>query len=222
MIDLNFSRLWRYDDVFLHGVLVTLLLTLIATVAGLAIGTACASAAGSRFRPLRLAVRTYVEIIRNTPTLIQIFLIFFVLPFAGLRLPPVYAAATALSIYFGAFATEILRSGIASIPRSQIEAGQCLGLTRWEVFRHVVMPPALRNVFPSLASQIVLLFLGTSLASQVSAEELFHAAGFVESRTYRSFEVYAVVCAIYLALVLVMKALFLAVERFAFRWPVGR
>jgi polar amino acid transport system permease protein len=219
---LNFSQLWRYDDVFLHGVLVTLLLTLIATVAGLLIGALCASAAQSRFAALRLAVRAYVEIIRNTPTLIQIFLIFFVLPFAGLRLPPVYAAATALSIYFGAHATEILRSGLASIPRSQLEAGQCLGLTRWEVFRHVILPPALRNVFPSLTSQIVLLFLGTSLASQVSAEELFHAAGFVESRTYRSFEVYAVVCAIYLALVLLLKGAFFAVERLAFRWPTGR
>ncbi|WP_156421544.1 amino acid ABC transporter permease [Aureimonas sp. AU40] len=219
---LNFSQLWRYDDVLLHGVLVTLLLTLIATVAGLAIGALCASAAQSRFASLRLAVRAYVEIIRNTPTLIQIFLIFFVLPFAGLRLPPVYAAATALSIYFGAHATEILRSGLASIPRSQLEAGQCLGMTRWEVFRHVILPPALRNVFPSLTSQIVLLFLGTSLASQVSAEELFHAAGFVESRTYRSFEVYAVVCAIYLALVLLMKGAFFAVERLAFRWPTGR
>lgn len=222
MVQLNFNQLWRYQDEFLHGVSLTLLLTLVATVAGLAIGLVCASAAGSRFAALRLFVRSYVEVIRNTPALIQLFLIFFVLPYAGLRLPPVYAAAAALSIYMGAYATEIIRGGLASIPRSQIEAGQCLGLTRWQVFRHVILPPALRNIYPSITSQIVLLLLGTSLASQVSASELFHAAAFVESRTFRSFEVYAVVCAIYFTLVLAFRLAFAGIGRIAFRWPTGR
>lgn len=222
MLQLNFNQLWRYQDEFLHGVSLTLLLTLVATVAGLAIGLVCATAAGSRFAALRLLVRSYVEVIRNTPALIQLFLIFFVLPYAGLRLPPVYAAAAALSIYMGAYATEILRGGLASIPRSQIEAGQCLGLTRWQVFRHVILPPALRNIYPSITSQIVLLLLGTSLASQVSASELFHAAAFVESRTFRSFEVYAVVCAIYFTLVLAFRLAFVGIGRIAFRWPTGR
>lgn len=222
MVQLNFNQLWRYQDEFLHGVSLTLLLTLVATVAGLAIGLAGAAAAGSRFAALRLFVRSYVEVIRNTPALIQLFLIFFVLPYAGLRLPPVYAAVTALSIYMGAYATEIIRGGLASIPRSQIEAGQCLGLTRWQVFRHVILPPALRNIYPSITSQIVLLLLGTSLASQVSAPELFHAAAFVESRTFRSFEVYAVVCAIYFTLVLAFRLAFAGIGRVAFRWPTGR
>ncbi|WP_306030071.1 amino acid ABC transporter permease [Stappia sp. MMSF_3263] len=222
MLQLNFNQLWRYQDEFLHGVSLTLMLTLVATVAGLAIGLVCATAAGSRFAALRLLVRSYVEVIRNTPALIQLFLIFFVLPYAGLRLPPVYAAAAALSIYMGAYATEILRGGLASIPRSQIEAGQCLGLTRWQVFRHVILPPALRNIYPSITSQIVLLLLGTSLASQVSASELFHAAAFVESRTFRSFEVYAVVCAIYFTLVLAFRLAFVGIGRIAFRWPTGR
>lgn len=222
MVQLNFNQLWRYQDEFLHGVSLTLLLTLVATVAGLAIGLVCAAAAGSRFAALRLLVRSYVEVIRNTPALIQLFLIFFVLPYAGLRLPPIYAAATALSIYMGAYATEIIRGGLASIPRSQVEAGQCLGLSRWQVFRHVILPPALRNIYPSITSQIVLLLLGTSLASQVSASELFHAAAFVESRTFRSFEVYAVVCAIYFILVLAFRLAFAGIGRIAFRWPTGR
>lgn len=222
MLQLNFNQLWRYQDEFLHGMSLTLLLTLVATLAGLVIGLAGAAAAGSRFAALRLFVRSYVELIRNTPALIQLFLIFFVLPYAGLRLPPVYAAAAALSIYMGAYASEIIRGGLASIPRSQIEAGQCLGLTRWQVFRHVILPPALRNIYPSITSQIVLLLLGTSLASQVSAPELFHAAAFVESRTFRSFEVYAVVCAIYFTLVLAFRLAFAGIGRIAFRWPTGR
>jgi polar amino acid transport system permease protein len=173
-------------------------------------------------RPVRIAVRAYVELIRNTPALIQLFLIFFVLPGMGLKLPPFEAASVALSLYFGAYATEIVRSGLDSIHRSQVEAATCLGLGRWQVFRHVVLLPALRNVYPSITSQFVLLLLGSSLASQVSAEELFHTAGFVESRSFRSFEVYAVVCAMYLAMVVAFKLLFAAAGRLAFRWPVRR
>ncbi|WP_225769035.1 amino acid ABC transporter permease [Inquilinus sp. Marseille-Q2685] len=219
---LNFRPLWRYEDQLLDGALMTLLLTGIAAAAGLAIGVAGALALRHSPRPLRLLVRAYVELIRNTPALIQLFLIFFVLPGLGLKLPPFEAAAVALSLYFGAYATEIVRSGLDSIHRSQVEAASCLGLTRWQVFRHVVLPPALRNVYPSITSQFVLLLLGSSLASQVSAEELFHTAGFVESRSFRSFEVYAVVCVLYLAMVAAFKALFAAVGRLAFRWPVRR
>ena len=94
----------------------------------------------------------------------------FILPGLGLKLPP-FAAAAALSLYFGAYATEILRAGLDSIPRSQIEAGHCLGLSSWQVYRHIVLAPALRNVYPALGSQLVILLLGTSLASQVSAED---------------------------------------------------
>ena len=221
-MNLNFNQLWRYQDQFLHGIQVTLTLTLIATVAGMVIGLAGATLSNTRFAPLRLFIRTYVELIRNTPALIQIFLIFFVLPYAGLRLPPFEAASVALSLYMGAYAVEIFRSGLGSIPKSQIEAGQCLGLTQFQVFRHVILPPALRNVYPSLSSQIILILLGSSLASQVSADELFHTAAFVESRTYRSFEVYALVCVIYFAMVLALRLIFAGVERLAFRWPTRR
>ncbi|MBD3847635.1 amino acid ABC transporter permease [Bosea sp. SSUT16] len=219
---MNFQQLWRYQDQFIEGALITLALTLIAAVVGLAIGVAGAALLRGGSKPVRLAIRSYIEIFRNTPSLIQIFLIFFVLPAAGLKLPAFEAAAVALSLYFGAYAIEIVRAGLDSIPKSQVEAGQCLGLTRWEVFRHIVLPPALRNVYPAFTSQFVLLLLGTSLASQVAAGELFHAASFIESRTYRSFEVYAVVCAIYFAMVIAFKALFAVIGLAAFRWPVRR
>lgn len=221
-MNLNFNPLWRYQDEFLHGIQMTLTLTLIAALAGMLIGLLGAVMFNSRYKALRLAVFSYVELIRNTPALIQIFLIFFVLPYTGLRLPPFEAAAVALSIYMGAYSVEIFRSGFNSIPNSQIEAGQCLGLTPFQVFRYVILPPALRNVYPSLASQIILIMLGSALASQVSAEELFHAAAFVESRTYRSFEVYAVVCVIYFVMVLALRVIFAGIERIAFRWPVQR
>lgn len=163
-----------------------------------------------------------MEVFRNTPSLIQLFVVFFILPGLGLKLPPFAAAAMALSLYFGAYATEILRAGLDSIPRSQIEAGHCLGLSSWQVYRHIVLAPALRNVYPALGSQLVILLLGTSLASQVSAEDLFHAGSFIESRTYRSFEVYAVICALYFGLVLIVKAILALAASRVFTWPVRR
>lgn len=219
---MNFQQLWRYQDQFVEGATTTLLLTVIAATAGILIGLAGGTAMRSGPRYVRVMVRSYVELIRNTPSLIQIFIIFFVLPTVGLKLPALAAAAVALSLYFGAYAVEIVRAGLGSIPGSQVEAGACLGLTRWQVFRHVVMPPALRTVYPAFTSQFVLLLLGTSLASQVAANELFHVATYVESRTYRSFEVYALVCAIYFTMVIAFKLLFFGVGRVAFRWPAGR
>ncbi|MBA1154596.1 ABC transporter permease subunit [Microvirga mediterraneensis] len=219
---MNFQQLWRYQDRFAEGVVLTITLTGISAVAGTLIGLLGAMLIRSGPRPVRWLIRSYIEIIRNTPSLIQIFLIFFVLPAFGIKLPPFEAASVALSIYFGAYAIEIIRSGLDTIPRSQIEAGACLGLSRWEVFRHIVLAPALRNIYPAFTSQFVLLLLGTSIASQISAEELFHTASFIESRTYRSFEVYAVVCAIYFALVIAFKVAFAIVGRLAFRWPTRR
>lgn len=219
---LNFSQLWRYEDLLAQGTLMTLLLTVIAAGAGTLIGVGGAVLVRGGPRPVRWAIRGYIEVIRNTPALIQLFIIFFVLPSLGLRLPPFEAAAVALSIYFGAYAIEIIRAGLDAIPRAQLEAGQCLGLTRWQVFRHIVLLPALRAIYPAFTSQFVLLLLGTSLASQVSAEELFHVGGFIESRTFRSFEVYAVICAIYFALVMAFKLAFAGVERLIFRWPMRR
>ena len=222
MQSLNFQQLWRYQDQLIDGTLHTLLLTLVAAAVGTAIGVAGAAAVRGGPRPLRWFLRGYIELIRNTPSLIQLFVVFFVLPNFGLKLGSFQAAAIALGLYFGAYCIEIIRAGLDSIPGSQVEAGQCLGLTRWQVFRYVVLPPALRSVYPAFTSQFVLLLLGTSLASQISAEELFHTGGFIETRTYRSFEVYAVICAIYFALVMAFKLLFAGVGRFAFRWPVRR
>ena len=222
MPNFNFRPLWRYEDQFIDDVLTTLLLTVSAALIGLLIGIVGAVVLRSGPKPARVAVRAYIEVIRNTPALLQIFIIFFVLPSIGLKFSPIQASIVALSIYFGAYASEILRSGLNSIPRSQIEAGLCLGLTRWQVLSRIVLPPAIRNIYPSMTSQFVLLLLGTSIASQVSADELFHVAGFIDSRTYRSFEVYALTCGIYFTLVVLFKIVFALVGRAVFRWPTRR
>ena len=104
-----------------------------------------------------------------------------------------------------------MRAGLEAIPRSQIEAGQSLGLSGWQIFRYVIAFPALKMMYPSLASQFVLLMLATSVVSQISAQDLFHAASIIQSRTFRDFEVYAVVAAAYLALAMIFRLLFAGV-----------
>ena len=206
----------------MDGLAGTLELTAVCVLAGLIIGLGCAFLYKHGGRWTRKLIYAYVEIFRNTPSLIQLFVVFFLLPELGIKLPPFGAASVALSLYFGAYMTEIIRSGMDSIPAAQTEAGACLGLSRFQIYRHIVIGPALRNIFPSLTVQIVILMLGTSLASQVSANELFHAATFVESRSYLSFEVYSVLCAVYFCLVLALKLLMFLIGKLAFRWPTRR
>lgn len=222
MQNLNFQQVLRYQDEFIAGVIATLQMTGISAFFGLIIGILGAILVINGPKPVRILLKSYIEIIRNTPPLIQLFVIFFIFPSIGIRLSPFPAACVALSIYFGAYAIEIIRSGLGSIPKSQIEAGACLGLTRFEVFRFVILAPALRNIYPSLTSQLILLLLGTSVASQIAATELFHTATFVESRTFRSFEVYALISGIYVVLVIASRILFAGIGALAFRWPVRR
>ncbi|MFO1057798.1 MAG: amino acid ABC transporter permease [Dongiaceae bacterium] len=204
----QFRDVLAYWPSLLDGVATTLALTGIAIVGGLALGIlgACARLYGPK--PLRLAAVTYVEAIRNTPLLIQLFLVFFGLPSLGIRFDAPVAAAIALTVNLGAYATEIVRAGLQAIPPTQIEAGLALGLSPLQVFRHIVLFPALRMMFPSLASQFTLLMLATSAASLISVEDLFHQASVIQSRTFRDFEVYTVVGVVYLALALIFRGLF--------------
>jgi len=132
------------------------------------------------------------------------------------RLDAVAAALIALSVNLGAYTTEIIRAGLEAVPRSQIEAGYSLGLSGTQVFRHVVLVPAIRIVYPALTSQFVLMMLATSIVSQISAPDLFHIASIIQSRTFRDFEIYAVIAMVYLALALILKLLFAATAQIAF------
>lgn len=207
----RFGVLLRYSDEIVHGVILTLQLSAVTMLAGVVIGLGVAVAGTSRFAVLRLACRLYVEAIRNTPLLVQLFIVFFGLPSLGLRLEANQAAVIALSINLGAYSAEIFRAGIESVQRSQVEAGRALGLTAGQTFRHVVLFQAVKAVYPALASQFVLLMLTTSVVSSIGATELFHQAAFIESRTFRSFEVYALITLSYLVLTLAFRALFTGV-----------
>ena len=132
---------------------------------GLIVSIICAAAKTFNVVPLRWAINAYIEIIRNTPFLVQIFFIFFGLPSLGLRLTPNGAALLALVVNFGAYGTEIIRAGIEAIHKGQVEAGTALGLSKLQVFRYIIMKPALRTVYPALTSQFIYLMLTSSVVS---------------------------------------------------------
>ena len=188
-----------------QGAWVTVKLSFLATVLGFVLGTLCAQARNSRLGWLRALAGGYVELIRNTPLLIQAYFLIFGLSSAGLTMSIMTGAVLALVINIGAYTCEIMRAGIESIPKDQLEAGECLALSRPQVFWHVVLRPAVERVYPSLASQFILLMLASSIMSAVGAEELLGVANRIQSDTYRNFEVFIVLWGVYLALSWLMR-----------------
>ena len=206
-ITFDFLAVLAQWPLLLRGVAWTVGLTAIATVVGMMVGTFCAWARASGPTWLRWVVGAYVELIRNTPFIVQLFFIFFGLPAAGFKLSAEMASVIAMTLNLGAYATEIIRAGIEATPRGQIEAAVSLALNRVQVFFRVVLPPALKKVWPSMVSQIVIVMLGSAVCGQISTEELSYAANLIQSRNFRAFESFIVATLIYLALSLMLRRL---------------
>ncbi|WP_159593397.1 amino acid ABC transporter permease [Chelativorans xinjiangense] len=201
----SFSWLTEYYPVLLKGILITIELIAVGGLFGVALGTACAWARALGPAWLKPLVSAYVELIRNTPFLIQLFFIFFGLPSLGLRLSELEAANLAMVVNLGAYSCEIVRAGIQATPRGQFEAGASLAMSPIQTFRYVVLVPALQRIWPALSSQVVIVMLGSAVVSQIAAEDLTFAANFIQSRSFRAFEAYFVTTAIYLALAILLR-----------------
>lgn len=218
----EFSQVFEAWDELLAGALRTLWLSAMSMAIGLIV--AVLGALGKANGPvwLRWIIDGYIEIIRNTPFLIQIFMVFFGLPAIGIRLEADQAALLAMVINFGAYGIEIIRAGIESIHKGQIEAGRALGLKPLQIFRLVVLKPALQAVYPSLTSQFILLMLNSSVCSAIAASELTAAGNDIQARNFRSFEVYFVVTAMYLVMSMFFWGVFAWVERAFLARPASR
>lgn len=221
-IQLDFAAVLVQWPFLLRGVLWTLGLTAVSMAIGMVVGIACAWARASGPVALRVVVGAYVELIRNTPFIVQLFFIFFGLPSLGVKLGPEVASVIAMVLNLGAYATEIIRAGIESIPKGQIEAGLALDLKRWEIFRFVILKPALKTIYPALTSQFILLMLSSAVVSVISADDLTSVAANIQSETFRSFEVYIVVAVIYLLLSLAFNLLFKLIYQMALNYPDRR
>lgn len=216
---LDFSAVWARWPELMWGTAGTIGLALAGMTLALIIGVAGVAVRRSGNRIGSAIVVTFVEVIRNTPFLVQIFFIFFALPLSGIRLNPTVTAIIALGLNGGAYAIEIIRGGVESIPRGQSEAGLALGLHRATVFRLIILKPALRAIFPSLSSQFILLTLTTSICTSISAYELTSVAQRIDGDTFRSFEVYFTITTIYLFVSWLMMSLFALIARTSFNYP---
>jgi polar amino acid transport system permease protein len=214
---LNFDAVWLAFDQLLIGAGLTLRLTFTATILGMLIAVICAWAKTNAPAWTRPIVTFYVELIRNTPFLLQLYFVFFGLPSLGVRLAPTSAALLTMVINLGAYATEIVRAGIESVSHGQIEAGRSLGLRPLQIFRLIILPPTLRVIYQPLAGQFTMLLLGSSVASAISASELTSAANLLQSVNFRTFETYLVVTFMYLLMVFAFRGLFSLLYAWLFR-----
>ena len=215
----RFDLVWGSVPELLVGAWLTIQLSMIAMAIGVVVAILSAVARMVGPPPLKWAIGAYVEVIRNTPFLVQIFIVFFGLPTIGIRLDPNASALFAMVLNVAAYVTEILRAGIESVPKGQTEAGAALGLTRLQIFRNIVLKPAIKSVYPALTSQYVLLMLQSSVISAISADELTAIANDVASRTFASFEVYIIVTVIYFSMGIAFSSLFAVLSRSIFSYP---
>ena len=199
-VTLDFLAVLSQWPLLLKGVVWTLGLTTISATIGVVVGVACAWSRASGPGWLKWVVGSYVELVRNTPFIVQLFFIYFGLPAAGVKLSPEVASIIAMVVNLGAYATEIIRAGIEATPKGQIEAAMSLALNRMQTFTRVVLPPALKKVWPSMVSQIIIVMLGSAVCGQISTEELSYAANLIQSRNFRAFEAFIIATLIYLAL----------------------
>lgn len=203
------------DDfmLLLHGAATTVVLAAIAGIGGVGLAIGAAALRRSNVAVGRAVVATYVELVRNTPFLVQLFFIFFALPVVGPRLTAFEAAALAMTLNLAAYATEVVRAGIDSIAVGQYEAGRALGLHGFAVFRLIVLPQGIAAVYPALVSQVVIMLLESAVVSTIAVRDLTYAADFIQSRNFRAFETYVGVTVIYLLLAVATRRLLMLAGR---------
>lgn len=210
----DFSLIWNSLPLLLAGAGVTIEITVIAVGLGFIFGLITSVCRLSGVKILQVIAVCYVNIIRGTPMLVQIFLIYFALPMViGERINPFVAAVAACSINSGAYVSEIFRAGIQSVDKGQMEAGRSLGLSWMQTMRYVILPQAFKHVIPPLGNEFISMTKETSLVSVIGFEELTRRGQLIIAKTYGSFEIWLTVAAIYLVMTLTIARLVSYLER---------
>ena len=225
---LNFitKNRWR---MLLNGLGTTLLITLFSCLMGIAIGVVVSivrstwDKAGADMRPgfsrglLRVLNRIaviYLTVIRGTPVLVQLFVVFYGLPGVGILIEPFPAAVLVFSINEGAYCAETIRAALESVPKGQMEAGQCVGMSYLQIIRRIILPQALRTAFPTLASTLIAMVKDTSLAANITVTEMFMTTQRIVARTYEPLALYMEVGLVYLLFCTVLTRLQAVGERY--------
>lgn len=213
-MNFDFDLVVRSFPLLLLGAGVTVQITAFSVSVGLLIGMIVGIARLSKTWIIKASAAVYVDFIRGTPLLVQIFLIYFALPIIlGTRIDPFIAAITACSINSGAYVAEIFRGGIQSIDKGQMEAGRSLGLTWWQTMQHIILPQAFKRIIPPLGNEFIAMMKDSSLVSVIGFEELTRRGQLIIARTYGSFEIWLSVAFIYLIMTFTISRLVDYLER---------
>ena len=213
-MDLDFSIVFKVLPLLLEGAAVTIKITALSVGFGFIIGMIVGVARLAKMSILKWLAMIYIDFIRGTPLLVQIFLIYFALPMiTGTRIDPFIAAITACSINSGAYIAEIFRAGIQSIDKGQVEAGRSLGLNWFQTMRYIIMPQAFKRVIPPLGNEFIAMLKDSSLVSVIGFEELTRRGQHIIAKTYSSFEIWMAVAILYLIMTLTISRLVAYLER---------
>ena len=198
MYEWDFGFLWKYRTLLVGGIGYTLLFTVICVLGGLAIGLVAGLGRLSSHKFVTAPLRAFVEVFRCTPVLVQLVWFYYALPvLTGIEMSAPVAAALCLSLYGGAFYSEIIRGGIISTDIGQTEAGQAIGMTRGQVMRRIILPQAFRKMIPPLVNQSILQLKNTSLLMVLAVPDLLYQGQVIAHDTYRPLEVYTFIAIAY-------------------------
>ncbi len=210
MFDFRFFEIYRsseYLHLILDGILISSSLTIASGFLGFIIAFFLAAMIYWKFFPLNFFSICWIDFIRNTPLIVQLFFVTFGLPLIFEYVWPFWAhALLALTINFTGYFGEILRSGYNSTPTNQLEAAYSLNLNKITIFRKIVLPHTLIKMFPSLSSQFIFIFLTTGIISEIGVNDLTHAGLYIDSRTFRTFEIFIILSILYVTLSLLFKS----------------
>ena len=199
--------------ILIPGIRVTIPLTIISFSLALIIGTVTALVQFADIKGLKQIARFYIWVIRGTPLLIQLFVVFYGLPSVGVIIDPFPAAVLVFSINEGAYSAETIRGALEAVPKGQIEAGYCSGLTFVQIMWHIVLPQAFRMAFPSLANALIAMVKSTSLAANITVMEMFMVTQQIVARTYEALALYLELAFIYLMFSTVLTRLQTYIEK---------
>lgn len=215
---INFAAVLPYLPVMLKGLAISLEVTVLSFFIGSVLGIFVYLGRRSPLAPLRWLAHAFIEAFRNTPLLVQLYLIYFGLPQVGINLDPFWATLAGMTLNNAAYTAEIFRAGIESVPTGLLEAAGALGMRFLPTFRYVVLKPAIRNVLPALTNQFIVLFLFSSVGSVISLNELTSAIADLNQRTLRTLEIFTIGGILYFLASAVIAGSSRLAERYLFRW----
>ena len=212
-MSIDLSIFTSYAPQFFLGFWMTIRIVIGAIILGMPFGLVLALCQRSRFRLLRILAVSYIEIFRNTPFIIQVFIFFYVLPFYGLHLPAAYVGTVALAAFGSAYFAEVIRGGINAVAKGQLESARATGMSDWEAMRYVVLPQTLPIVLPALTNQTLSLVKESAILSTITVGELTMAAITVQGQTFRPFEAFIMIAIMYWTLNETIAIIMRRVER---------